>query len=125
MDFPVGDTSPFAFLPELDAKMVWLGADLSTSSYLHYIEYKADSPYLESALVTVKSNKGIEQVFYPKNLLGCRDFGTPGGETKIYKKLREYGLKMKTTSLGIGDVKVIDALGAYELASQALADDRG
>ena len=124
-DSPSGEHSVFAFLPELNAKMLWFGADLATSTYLHYIEDEADLPYLKSAAVTIKTKDGFRYLFYPKHLPGCRDFYNKNAEksSKIYRKMFELGLEMRKTPLGIGEIKALDSAQAYKLARKAVKED--
>ena len=124
-DFPTGERSIFAFLPELQAKMLWFGADLATSTYLHYLEYKTGMPYLKSASVSVRTESGLKHIFYPKHLAGSRDFYKKNAETstKIYRRMLEMGLEIKKAKLGVGELKALDAVQAYELAEKAHGED--
>lgn len=124
-DPPTGSTSPFAYFHEHDVKIVFLGADLSCCTYLHFLEDQADLPYLLPATCIVEDQDGHRRsVTVPKHLPGPRNFyRRPGAESKAYKALFARGLKVYSAPVGEGKLQVISARQLYEIGTTALRDD--
>lgn len=124
-DPPTGSTSAFAHLSELDAKIVFLGADLSSCTYLHFLEDEADLPCLKPATCIIEDDDGLRRsVTVPKHLPGPRNFyKRPSEETKTFKTLFTRGLKVTTAPVGAGEMHVISARQLHEVGSGALQDD--
>jgi len=124
-DPPTGHTSPFSKLVEYGGRMLWLGADLASTTFFHFLEDAAELPYLKEAVCMVENPDGsLRPVVVPKHLPGHRDFyHAPGEETKMYRRLLHDGLHIAAAPLGYGTVKAIDARQMYDLGMQALADD--
>lgn len=124
-DSPTGHSSPFGKLLEYGGKMLWLGADLASTTFFHFLEDAADLPYLKDAVCMVENADGSQRpVVVPKHLPGHREFyHFPGEETKMYRRLLRDGLQIHTAPLGYAAIKAIDARPMYELGMRALADD--
>ena len=86
-DPPTGPSSPFARLVEFGGKIVYLGAPLGCSTFLHYLEDHLDMPYLTGALSYLEDEGGeIRVVYTPKHLAGDRDFYRDDrGHTKVFR----------------------------------------
>ncbi len=125
-DSPCGKNSPLARVLEHGGKFVFFGADLSATTFFHYLEDHMDLPYLAGALCTVKNPDGsLRAVLTPKNLPGHRDFYIrPGESSRMYKKLIEEGLDIKTERIGFGEIKVIEARQLFSLGLKVLSRDR-
>lgn len=124
-DPPTCRRSPFGKLVDHKGKMIWFGADLATATFFHFLEDEMDLPYLKPALCRVERNDGtIESVLVPKWLPGHRDFYKfPGETTKMYRRLIEMGLAIRSTTLGFGQIKSIEAVQMYDLGMAALKAD--
>ncbi|HVF10776.1 MAG TPA: AAC(3) family N-acetyltransferase [Abditibacteriaceae bacterium] len=124
-DPPTGCTSPFAKLVESGGKMVWFGADLASCTFFHYLEDAMEMSYLQPALCRVRRDNGqVYSVLVPKWLPGHRDFYTaPGQNSKMYQRLIADGLVIQEATLGIGQIKLIEAKPMYDLGMAALMDD--
>ena len=116
---------PFGKLIDYGGKMVWLGADLASTTFFHLLEDEADAPWLGEALCQVERPDGSrETVHVPHYLPGHRDFyDRPGENTKAYRRLIADGLRIRRASLGFGEVKLIDAREMHRLGSAALKSD--
>ena len=127
-DAPAGPTSPWARLPELDGKIVFLGAPLSTCTFLHYLEDVAGVDYLGTAVCVIADEaKGRRLVTVPRHFPGGRDFynsdaGAPEN-SKIFRRLDADGLKIERKAVGFSEVKVIEAKPLYQLGLKALQED--
>ena len=121
-DPPTCRRSPFGKLLDHGGKMVWFGAGLAATTFLHFLETELDMPYLRSALCCVKEGDRVRTLFVPKHLPGHRDFYR-GEESKMYKRLAAMGLDIRNAALGLGAIKVIEARQMYELGMRALRED--
>lgn len=124
-DSPTGRRSPFGKLVDHKGKMVWFGADLATATFFHFLEDEANLPYLKPALCrVVRQDRTIDSVLVPNWLPGHREFYKfPGESTKMYRRLIEMGLTIRPATLGLGQVKTIDAVQMYDLGMAALKTD--
>ncbi len=124
-DPPTGATSAFAHLSEINAKIVFLGADLSSCTYLHFLEDQANLPCLKFASCMVEDDDGRRRtVIVPKHLPGPRNFyKRPSEQNKTFKTLFERGLKVTTVPVGYGSLHAIDARQLHEIGTKALQDD--
>jgi len=124
-DSPTGRSSPFGKLLDHGGKMLWLGADLASTTFFHFLEDVAELPYLKDAVCMVANPDGSQRpVVVPKHLPGHREFyHFPGEETKMYRRLLQDGLQIHTAPLGYATIKAIDAQPMYDLGMRALADD--
>lgn len=116
---------PFGKLVDHGGKMVWLGADLASTTFFHLLEDEARVPYLGESLCQIERPDGTrETVHVPNYLPGHRDFyGAPGEKSKAYRRLIADGLRIRRAPLGFAQVKMIDARQMYELGTAALRDD--
>lgn len=124
-DPPTCRRSPLGKLVDHKGKLVWFGADLATATFLHFLEDEMDLPYLKPALCRVVRPDGtIESVHVPKWLPGHREFYKfPGESTKMFGRLIEKGLAIRSATLGLGQVRSIDAVQMYDLGMAALKAD--
>lgn len=125
-DSPAGASSPFAKLHKYKGKIVYFGASLATSTFLHHLEDTLDLPYLRKAVCRVKrAGGGLETLLIPKQLPGHRDFyNSNWRETKIFKKLLADGMPIRETPLGMDYVRTIAATDFYRFGIKALKADR-
>lgn len=124
---PFSSHSPFGRMLEHDAKMIWVGADLSATTLFHLLECETRMPFLADVLCRVeRPNGNLETVHVPGYPAGHRDYyREPGEATKIYQRLLNDGLKIRRTRVGQGEVRLVDAQQMYRLGLVALADDPG
>ena len=124
-DPPTCRRSPFGKLVDHNGRMVWFGADLATATFFHFLEDEMDLPYLKPALCRVEREDGtIDSVLVPRWLPGHRDFYRfPGESSKMYRRLIEMRLAIRSAALGLGQIKLIDSAQMYELGMAALKSD--
>ena len=116
-DPPTGESSPFAKLLEFKGKILHLGSELSSTTFLHFIEDEMSLPYLGSAVCRIKDRNGeIRTVLVPRHLPGHRGFYEPGAEnSKFFKKAKSQGLEIKEVSAGLGKVLSMEAEALHEI----------
>lgn len=124
-DAPFSPRSPLARMLEHDAKMIWLGADINTTTLFHLLEAEADMPFLVDVLCRVERPDGrLETVHVPGYPDGHRDYyRKPGEETKMYQRLLADGLKIRRAKLGEGQIRLIHARQMHKLGMAALAEE--
>ncbi len=124
-DPPTCRNSPFGKLLEHQGKILYFGSGLAPTTFLHFLENEMDLPYLAEAVCRIKDQDGtIRTVFIPKHLPGHRDFYSSNAENcKFFKKVIAHGLEIKTVSLELGELHLIDAVQLYELGTAALRED--
>jgi aminoglycoside N3'-acetyltransferase len=132
-DSPTGIKSPFGKLLSHHGKMLWLGADLASTTFLHLLEDQANLPYLKPALCKVcRPNNTIDDITVPKWLPGHREFYRSHGETTaIYRAMLAQGLTIRSTTLNSGQgqfpaqgqIHAIDAAQMHALGTKAVQQD--
>lgn len=124
-DPPTCSRSPFGKLAENKGKIIYFGVSLANSTFLHFLEDKMNLPYLQNAVCRVKLADGsVKTILIPNHLPGHRDFYNPKWqETKIFKKLAEYGLPIKEVPLGLDFVRIINADAFNEYGGRALKEN--
>lgn len=107
---PASENSPMAKALELGGKVVFIGSDIHSNTFLHYLEDKANAPYLENAVVKVKDADGkLHTEVIHKHLPGHRSFyGYTPREGKFYKAAFEKGLQVAVEPLGFSRVQMMD-----------------
>jgi len=124
-DPPAGPTSAFARLVEFGGKVVYLGAPLAASTFLHYLETKMNLPYLKGALCCVERSDGETEVVHVRQHLdGHRDFyRTDWENTKIFRALLKAGLQLAHAVVGLGEIHIIKAREFEEKGLQVMQRD--
>lgn len=122
---PTNDNSPLGKALELSGKVVFFGCGLASSTFLHYLEYKAKSNFLQCAIVKIKNPDGTYRTEMIKdNLPGHRDFYDHKGLTsKFYTRAIEKGLKINKVNFGIGEIYSIDLKDFYEIGMKLFEED--
>lgn len=125
---PASENSPMAKALELGGKALFVGVDIHSNTFLHYLEDKADAPYLGNAVVKVKDAKGnLHTEVIHKHLPGHRSFyGYTPKEGKFYINALKKGLQIAEEPLGCGrvqmmDLKQLDAIGMEMFREDPLA----
>ena len=124
-DPPSGENSPLAKALALGGKVLYFGTGLSPSTFLHYLEYVCDMPFLEDAVCRVKDPDGTTRiVLVPKHLPGHRDFYRPDAENcKFFRAAAEEGLCIRSAPLGMASLRVIDLRQFDEIGRRLLTRD--
>ena len=125
-DAPASDTSPMAKALSLGGKVCFYGCRASSNTFIHYIEYKAKSAFLENAIVKIKDDDGkIHTEVIHNHVPGCRDFYNPKNlDSKFYVRAIEKGLTIKEEKLGMGQIYVMDLKELYEIGMELFREDK-
>jgi len=125
---PASENSPMAKALELGGKVLFFGSDIHTNTFLHYLEDKANAPFLENAVVKIKDAAGRYRTEVIHNHLpGHRSFyGLDCREGKFYRNAFAKGLQVQEAQLGMGrlhlmDLKQLDTIGMELLREDPLA----
>ena len=123
-DPPAGETSPLAKALELGGKILYFGADLSSTTFLHYLEDAARLPFLSTAICRIKTPDGdLENVAVERHLPGDRDFYHGNGDCKFFRRAFERGLKVESVELGMGKLMLVDIRQLYDIGMKLIAED--
>ena len=124
-DPPASLSSPFTKGLQHKGKLLHLGSDLNTTTFLHYMEDILDMPYLDTAVCTVKKeNEMSERVMIRKHLPGDRDFYRKDAEnSKFFQAAVKAGLEIKRISVGTGKLMLLDLNQLFEIGMELLKKD--
>lgn len=122
-DSPTGRSSPFGKLLELGGKMAWLGAGLSSATFLHFIETELRLPYLVPAVCVVEDGEGAPRsLLVPGHPAGHRDFyRKPAEESAVFRALDAAGLEIRSAPFGTGRLRVIEAAPFFEAGMKVVS----
>ena len=123
-DPPAGETSPLAKALELGGKILYFGAGLESTTFIHYLEDAARMPFLSTAICRVRNPDGsLTTVAVPRHLPGCREFYTNAMECKFFKRSFARGLKLERVKFGMGELMALDIRQLYEIGMAVIKDD--
>ena len=123
-DPPAGETSPLAKALEFGGKILYFGAGLESTTFIHYLEDAARMPFLSTAFCCVKTPDGdLEKVAVPRHLPGCREFYENAMECKFFKRAFARGLELRRAKLGMGELMLLDIRQLYEIGMAVIKDD--
>ncbi len=126
LDPPASDTSPMAEALILNGKVCFYGCGVGSNTFIHYIEYKAKSAFLENAIVKIKDADGkIHTEVIHNHVPGCRDFYKPKNlDSKFYVRAIKKGLTVKEEKLGMGKIYVMDLKELYDIGMELFKEDK-
>jgi len=108
-DCPASSRSPLAKARAAKGKVVFLGADVKSCTFLHYLEDRFDLPGVAPALASVKGSDGRpHDVVIARHFPGPRDFYKLGEEAPFFREAKARGLQIRRARLGLGQVKAIE-----------------
>ena len=122
---PMSDNSPLAYALKAKGKIVHFGNTIGSTTFLHFLEDKLDLPGLDTVLIKIKKSNGYSYcASIPRNLPADRDFyhGTQD-DSRFFKAAVAKGLKITSTSLGIGQVLAMDMEELYNIGCDLLTAD--
>ena len=123
-DPPVGIGSPLMNMMEMGGKIVHLGNDICSTTFLHSIEDVLDLPGVQDTLVMVKTPGLPTPVCSPRNLPGCRDFYHGTKETiKFFVEAAKRGFVVEDYALGKGVIKVMDMKKLFTVGCEIAKED--
>ena len=124
-DPPAGKTSPLAKALEFGGKILYFGAGLGSTTFIHYLEDASDLPFLSTAICRMKTpDGGLETVAVPRHLPGDREFYSDPMNCKFFKRAFARGLELKQVKLGMGKVMLLDIRQLHEIGMRLIAEDR-
>ena len=125
LDSPCGDNNPMEKALGLGAKIVFFGCGVSSNTFIHYLEDRANSNFLENAVIKIVREDGKHVTELMRNHLpGCRDFYyylTP--DCKFYKRAIARGLKINRELLGAGDIYTMNIEDVYRIGTELFRED--
>jgi len=122
-DAPASPRSPLAKALAEKGKAVFLGADVTSCSFLHLLEDRFDLG-LGPALVSVRGPDGRPQdVVVSRHLPGEREFYKKGENCRFFRAAKSAGLEIRHAALGCGTVKAIDLEPLARIGMTLLSHD--
>jgi aminoglycoside 3-N-acetyltransferase len=125
LDSPCGDNNPMEKALRLGGKVVFFGCGVSPNTFIHYLEDRANSNFLENAFIKIVREDGkLVTEIMRKHLPGCRDFyGKKTPVCKFYTRAIERGLDIKREELGAGTVYAMELKELYEIGTELFRED--
>ena len=125
-DAPCSEHSPLGEALRRNGKVLFFGCGLAPNTFLHYLETVADLPYLGPAVCQAwkDGSKDRTTYFIEKHLPSHRDFYRPDGENcKFYQQALQAGLEIKSVSLGLGTLHLMDLQQLYSMGMDLIRKD--
>ena len=126
LDAPCGDNNPMEKALGLGGKVVFFGCGVSPNTFLHYLEDRANSNFLENAMIKIVREDGkLVTEIMRNHLPGCRDFYyfLAPDECKFYKRAMQRGMEIKKELIGAGDVYAMKLSELYEIGTELFRED--
>ena len=125
LDSPCGDNNPMEKALSLGGKVVFFGCGVSPNTFIHYLEDRANSNFLENAVIKIVREDGKHVTEIMRNHLpGCRDFyGKKTPTCKFYTRAMARGLDIKREALGVGSVYKMELSELYEIGTELFRED--
>lgn len=123
-DAPVDAESPLMRMMKLGGKIVHLGSEVSSTTFLHCIEDALDLPGIQDTIAMLKTDTIPTPIAVKRNLPGCRDFYHGNKETiKFFKAAKNKGYDFADIPLGYGYVKVMDMQELFRIGCEIATED--
>ena len=125
LDTPCGDNNPMEKALGLGGKIVFFGCGVSSNTFIHYLEDRANSNFLENAFIKIVREDGkLVSELMRNHLPGCRDFyGKKTPVCKFYTRAQEKGLEIKRETVGAGDIYAMDMKEVYRIGTELFKED--
>ena len=125
LDAPASENSPMNFAMLNGGKVLFFGCGMGSNTFLHFLEHKANSDFLQNAIVKLIDDNGtLKTEVIKKHLPGHRDFySDKAGNCKFYTRAKEKGLTIKSTSLGLGMLYLMDLNELYNIGIKLFYED--
>ena len=121
---PANENSPLAKALEYGGKIVYFGAGLESTTFIHYLEDATRMPFLATAICNIKHPDGsLEAVAVERHLPGDREFYRDAMNCKFFKRAFERGLELKSVKFGMDRIMVLDIRQLYETGMAVIKDD--
>ena len=95
------------------------------NTFIHYLEDRANSNFLENAVIKIVRDDGklVTEVMH-NHLPGCRDFYYfEKPECKFYKRAIARGLNIEKTDLGPGELYQMSLAELYRIGTELFRED--
>ena len=124
-DNPCGENNPMEKALELGGKVIFFGCGVSPNTFLHYLEEKSNSDFLENAVVKIEREDGkIVTEVVRNEMPGCRDFyGKKKPVCKFYTRAKERGLQIENEAFGIGEIYMMKLSELYGIGMELFRED--
>ena len=124
-DTPCGENNPMEKALGLGGKVVFFGCGVSPNTFLHYLEDKSDSNFLENAIVKIEREDGsLVTEVVRHEMPGCRDFyGKKKPVCKFYTRAKERGLQIENKALGVGEIYMMKLSELYGIGMELFRED--
>jgi len=126
LDSPCGDNNPMEKALGLGGKVVFFGCGVSSNTFLHYLEDRANSNFLENAIIKIVREDGKQVTEIMRNHLpGCRDFYyfLAPDKCKFYSRAVARGLNIEKVLVGAGDIYTMKLSELYEIGTELFRED--
>jgi len=122
---PASEESPMAKALAKKGKVAFIGCDVNSNTFLHFLEDQADVPYLSDAIVKIEDSDGNHHIkTITRSFLEHRDFYRSDAENaKFYRRAVENGLEIKTQKIGAGSIKLMDLTSLYNIGLPLIKKD--
>ena len=124
LDTPAGETSPLKKALDRDGSVVFIGCDIHSNTFLHYVETVCGEDYLEAAILKYIDAKGVlRTAVIDRNLPGHRNFYDGLGDNEFYAEMVRRGLKIYSAPLGNATVYRMELKQLYEIGAEMFRED--
>ena len=125
IDTPCGENNPMEKALGIGGKVIFFGCGVSPNTFLHYLEEKSDSNFLENAIVKIEREDGtLVTEVVRHEMPGCRDFyGKKKPICKFYTRAKERGLEIRNEALGVGELYMMKLSELYEIGMELFRED--
>ena len=125
IDNPCGENNPMEKALGIGGKVIFFGCGVSPNTFLHYLEEKSCSSFLENSVVKIERDDGTLVTEVVRNEMpGCRDFyGKKKPICKFYTKAMDRGLKIKNEALGVGELYMMELSELYNIGMDLFRED--
>lgn len=122
LDPPTGLTSPLKNALDRSGSVVFLGCGINSNTFLHYLETKANAPYLQNVMVNWLDSDGMLQAdVIHQHLPGHRSFY--GSDGAFYKEAIRRGLTIQEQPFGMATLYRIELPQLNRIVEQMFAED--
>ena len=124
LDTPAGETSPLKKALEKGGSVVFLGCDIHSNTFLHYVETVCGGDFLEAAVIKYIDEKGtLRTAVIDRHLPGHRNFYENLGDNEFYQELTRRGLKIYAAPLGNATVYRMELKQLFEIGAEIFRED--
>ena len=121
---PFSDNSCPMVVKDMGGRILLFGSPVGHTSFVHCFETHFDLPGLGPSYYDVRLADGtITWKFVPKGLPGPREFYSKDENARFFREAVARGLEIRRTTLGVGELKLIDCRQFWEIGSALVAED--